>query len=570
MRNRTKLRDLQIKHVTFSGGEIPWNLNIFLYKGGAATHRRLVHAAVESGKLGPELPERVELTERIHEFICGKAAGGEPRGTTGGRFNSLRSFFKFVDQDSLFLTIKTFEDCYLKWTASLLYRVRLKGADWKSSNALAYRTANGYASTVGTILNAVLNRATGIKAHSGLRYKNPRKTAVGVQAEKQSLSDTFSFGHMLQDICDALTIDVISTSPLPLEIKLRNGKSLLLGSPMQDNGATSNSLLTRSRAALVNIRIETELAMFIAQTAINTTQATHSTFRNFFYVSHLDGYQVKDYKARRGGTVLFEIFKEYKAHFERYLTWRRHFFPRSSLLFPFIKQIGSSENYLFTAERLRKICSDLDLPFIGPRKLRNTRVNWLLRESGSPDLTAEMAQHTKETLFRAYHRPSLQRAISESHNFWTEYNPHSDEARFALANEISKAQAAAGPGNCAGAPKKSFNAPPDAPDPDCLKKSGCIWCDAHRDVDTFEYVWSLATFRHLKLIEIAKASLFIQKTEKPLTARLTLEKIDSRLAWFESSSVTRNEWATNARELINAGEYHPDYANLIDFLEGRK
>lgn len=72
------------------------------------------------------------------------------------------------------------------------------------------------------------------------------------------------------------------------------------------------------------------------------------------------------------------------------------------------------------------------------------------------------------------------------------------------------------------------------------------------------------------MIEISKATLYIQKADKPVAARLTLEKIDSRLKWFEDSNKTRKEWVDEANVLVGAGEYHPDYGDLIDFLEGRR
>jgi integrase len=155
-------------------------------------------------------------------------------------------------------------------------------------------------------------------------------------------------------------------------------------------------------------------------------------------MSHLDGYQVKEYKARRGGTVLFEIFSEYKPHFERYLAWRRQLFPHSNRLFPFIGIRGRRPDRVVDSHRLREACKGLGLPFVSPRALRNTRVNWLLRMTGDPDLTAEMAQHTKRTLLEVYERPSLQRAMVEVTRFWSEFDPH-------LARTLAIA-----PGSCAG------------------------------------------------------------------------------------------------------------------------
>lgn len=77
---------------------------------------------------------------------------------------------------------------------------------------------------------------------------------------------------------------------------------------------------------------------------------------SFTYVSHTNGYQVKDRKHRRGGEVLFEIYADYKPHFERYLAWRRELFPDSELMFPFVHIFGGSERNSPCFDRIRGVC----------------------------------------------------------------------------------------------------------------------------------------------------------------------------------------------------------------------
>ena len=52
----------------------------------------------------------------------------------------------------------------------------------------------------------------------------------------------------------------------------------------------------RTRFPIVNLRIESELLMFIAQTGMNLQQAHTLRVEQFHYTSHLDGYQVRTYK----------------------------------------------------------------------------------------------------------------------------------------------------------------------------------------------------------------------------------------------------------------------------------
>src|SRR3546814_1685373 len=85
--------------------------------------------------------------------------------------------------------------------------------------------------------------------------------------------------------------------------------------------------------------------MFISQTGMNLAQAHNIKVGDFHYSSYLDGYQVRRrYKARRHGDVEFYIYEDYRAHFERYLEWRRAIFPDDSdgLMFPLVRVGGRS------------------------------------------------------------------------------------------------------------------------------------------------------------------------------------------------------------------------------------
>ena len=134
---------------------------------------------------------------------------------------------------------------------------------------------------------------------------------------------------------------------------------------------------------------------------------------------------MRDYKERRKGEVLFEIFAEYKTIFNAYLGWRDAVFGATTdRLFPFIRFHGALASTPPDFKRFRDdVCARTGIPFVGPQMLRNTRVNWLLRQSRDAELTAEQAQHTKQTLLRVYEKPSLQVAQVEVIQFWQKNDP---------------------------------------------------------------------------------------------------------------------------------------------------
>lgn len=559
MLDRLRVPDLTFPDVEFGTNETPWDLAILLYRGGAAARADSVETLITSSALGAPDFERLELVSELHAEINTALAGGNSRDTAADQIKILRMLFSFADDASLPLTLAAVTETYCAWSDFLLHRTRLKRKPSKkaslSNRPLTMRSAYNYAAVVGTLLDRVLQRHTRIIELTRLRWKSRRKSAVGVQAEKQNLEDTFAFGHMLQDICDRLPRSVVLSAQLPFEIKLRNGESFTPSSTRPLPPGTDVDANVGGRHFLVNLRIEAELMMFIGQTGMNAAQASCLTLRRFSYTSHNDGYEVSEYKRRANRKVLFEIFKEYKSHFERYLEWRRTLFPESNvLLFPFIR-FDSRQDVRFDAARLRVICCKLNRRFVGPRQLRNTRVNWLLRRTGDPETTAETNQHAKRTLLHIYHRPSLQRAMVQSARFWAVVDPH-----------LTKTESVA-PGECAGTPKEEPEIAKKAPKPDCARKSGCLWCDDHRDIDSFEYVWALASFAQLKLYELTKVDLRALGEDVP-PAQLVVDRIQEKLEWFEQSTEVHREWVAEARARIAEGWYHPDFEVELAEQEG--
>jgi hypothetical protein len=559
MRDKNQLPDLTFPDIEFGELETPWNLNVLLYKGGATAHADLVQQLIVSGALGGPQLDRLELVQKLYTEINLAFNSGGARASALGHVIVLRHFFGFVDRTRLPLTLESVTDAYCAWADSLFLRTRLKQSRRAKKlhpdrKALSMTSAFAYGCSVGTLLNRVLERHSNILELTPLKCPKRRKTAIGVQAEKQNLSDTFAFGHLLEDICDGLTVRTIREASLPIQITLRSGKTITRY--RQGGGqAVSKHAPAPVRLTLANLRTEAELLMFIGQTGMNLEQAANLELRNFFYISHLDGYQVKEHKARRGGVVLFEIFTDYKPHFERFLAWRRELFPHSNLLFPLIRYDGGRPDAHPAPHRIRAVCRALSIPFVSPRALRNTRVNWLLRMTGDPDLTAEMAQHTKQTLLAVYERPSLQRAMVEVTRFWSEFDPH-------LAGTLAVA-----PGTCAGSARQISDTPKEAPKPDCMRTSGCLWCESHRDVDSFDYVWALVTFKYLKTIELSRVRVPKVHEEAP-PSKLVIARLHEKVMWFDQSNETRHGWVIEAQTRVAEGDFHPEFRDEIAELEG--
>ena len=195
---------------------------------------------------------------------------------------------------------------------------------------------------------------------------------------------------------------------------------------------------------------------------------------------------------------------------------------------------------------------ECEIPWIPPATLRNTRVNWLLRRSGDESQTAEMGQHAVKTLQDRYERPSQHLAATEITNFWNANDPIK---RQNLKNSLIASQ-------CDATPEATPDKPLSVAEPDCVIPSGCLWCRHLRDVDSFDYVWSLVSFRYLKSLESADV---VSKEKFP--SDLVIDRVTEKVRWFQDSSEERASWVEEAQSRIEEGDFHPNWAGLIEFLE---
>lgn len=563
------LPDLTFPDVEFGARETPWDLRCLLYKGGAGANARKVGGMIDAGKLSKPLVGRIELVRQIHEVIANTLGRGGRRTTASGQISKLRHFFRWADETGNPLDLESVADSYLHWTDTLLHRVRV-------GKGLSEKTAYDSGSVVGWVLDRVLERSKPIVKATRLRKPRVGTRLVGVKADKQNLEDTFAFGHLLLDIADGLGLEAI-WGPLPVRIPLRNGKvleewsglkrpeTLKPPNPRYLRQAKRWAKISvkvradyeadrtlRTRWPLVNLRIEAEMHMLLGQPAVNLAQVHQLRMDQWKFKPSIHGYEVRTYKHRRWGAVVFEIHSEYRKVFQAYLEWRKAVFPNDpdGLVFPLIKDGRHSENRPRFV-MLRRRCRRTGIKYIPPGRLRNTNVNWMLRRTNDPDLTAEEKQHATKTLIGIYETPSLQRAIAQIKGFWAKHDP---------------AQAAAGPGSCIGkGPEPIHDIPATATKPDCQTPAGCLFCVNQRDIDSFEHIWSLASYRLLKSHELAAYRQPESKKTLPThPAELAIERLTAKLAYIRSSSIKRETWVQEALLRIEEGRFHPDWAGMIE------
>lgn len=556
--------DLIFPTVDFGSKENPWNFAIFLYKGGSSLAINKFNKALNENKLGEPLLERLVLIAKLHDEVNADLVSGKSKETIKTLYYKLKDLFSWLDNNKEYVTLENIEKLYFEWCDHLSYRQRILK---EISHLYFYNSAL----TIGTILDRVLNSNYSIFKKTGISQPSDHKKFDKSASSKLLLKDTISFGQILIQISHQLTTEKINGDlPVSLSIndkeltiwldfrepnhrprnRARTPKELMQMEEARKNMGDEKSYL--KRVPLVNMRIETELLLFIAQTGMNLEQARNLELDDFIYTSHLDGYQVKAYKARRSGNVLFEIFKEYREHFEQYLKWRKEWFANKNndLLFPFI-----SEDKVLAAptfHRIKKFTKKYDLAFVNPSLLRKARVNWMLRTNLSPQQVADSAQHDIKTLFRAYDMPNPQLAMIEI-------------AQFHKLND--KIIPAAAPGACASQVPISIKIVKDlSPEPDCINSSGCLFCKNHRDIDSEDHIWSLASYRYLKSIELASfKNNHLKDIKNPI--EIVIERITEKLNYFKNSNEERKKWLIEVLNKIEEGDYHMMWDGLIQLQE---
>lgn len=570
--------DLCVRHTKVPEQSYMYDLGRFLYVGAAGIDARWF-AKKHYTEFGAPQKDRLKLLEAIKEQFETDLISGASLQTIRTRISTLSMFFQFIDRNRLCCSLEKVESTFLSYSEYLFQEVNKKPAHLKKA------TAYGYASHISTTLGRILDIPEAVSLIKRTRLKLPAsaKKALSKGAEKQNLHDTFRLGRFLVEVSGRITVESVY-EPLPLMIPISTGigdvqqvrigcgtrelpdnhwfyskprdqwdsNELMLGKRMEQLRQSVNTIDGSQRWQLINLRVMAEFLIFVAQTGMNKTQAEEMKREGFKFKSLGDSWEVKGFKRRRGGEVSFKIYKSYKPYFQKYRLFLNHFFPDSDDLFP-VMLFGKCLTTTFQRfQMLKRVLKENGIPWIPPNALRNTRVNWLLRRSGDEDLSADMAQHTREVLRDKYELPSQQRTAVEITRFWMKHDPIKQ-------GELRGSVIA---GRCNGKPEALDSKPPNVVEPNCISPSGCLWCKHFRDVDTQDYVWSLMSMRYLKILEASKIS-----TSETTPADLVVGRLSDKIDWFRKSTRNRTEWVEEAELRIEEGHFHPNWSAIIEFLE---
>lgn len=569
--------DLTFPDLSFGTHQIPWDLQILLYQGAASLPRKEAMDMIHEIELDPPEKDRLLLVCAFHEAIDTLIKKGRSKALIISNLEVLHRFYAWADDKREVLIRENVVDIFKAWSEYQIFRSQVKK---DVSEMHAYRQVTKIANLLAAALKIPGSRpGAHLLLQTRMRKPNSRKRVLSTQADKQNLRKTFEFGNALKIICDKLDVTTVR-GPLPILIEVDSDKTILLAgnlldpymdvNSIKDNTVRRNAVRARApmsddeslfdkhkRSGIVNLRIESELLIFIAQTGMNSAQAANIQREDYRWKSNGDDLDVfRVYKGRRSGEAVFRCFKSYKEHLQRYLQWLDDtgLSEFDGRLFPLqnrgIIPAKDSKIRFYTARGAFKRAG---IEFFGPQDLRKTRVNWLLRRSNDLNLTAEQMAHDKAVLLRDYERPHHQKASIEILNFHKAVDPSFIPP---------------GPGLCTDNGHKPL--PIDgisekAPRPDCISPEGCLFCSKHRDIMNADYCWKLASHARIKSLETNLYKPSENKETHP--AYYVIERINQKLDAIASGNEVRAIWVKDAKDAVRSGRYHPNWIGHIQLLE---
>lgn len=517
-----------------------------LCKGGFSYPYNKFRKAFDSGEYGAPDAARLKLVKKLHRSVARKLEGGCAISGIENDLEALFNLFRFADENDFSISAGSMGVVIQKWT-DYLYAEVVKG------EFCSYRTGRVISIAIALFPKDLIDPLQ-LKKLAGLsRFDSSRK-----KKRKSSVNEGLVLDYCsdLLALIEGLTIDRM-LQEIPIYIYFGSygfwaGLGLQLKTPFEPvktpskrhlRASVSREMLLYKRYYLVNLRFQAELSYFIAQTGMNLTQAVSLTTGDYRFQTWKGGYEVRKYKGRRRGEVLFTVHSEYMPHFKRYLEFRKEINLDLSRdeLFPTNVRLANSAIEGKHLLSLQTALTRIHRVYVPPTELRKSKSNWLLNRGVPRQLVADVMQHTVETLEQNYAEPNILTARRE----WSGF--------FSLLENVDPALA---PGSCIKIPGKIESSHNTSLVPDCRNVAACFFCTSYSGVVSLDYAWALLSYRYLKIIESVNlkniASLpAVQQQYDSLIAR-----IDEIISAFSKLNETSKGYMELARQRILEENYH--------------
>ena len=312
------LPDLVVAHERITDKKTPfWNLRGLIYQCGVQVLNTKNTSLSDFSKL-PLVANRIWLIESIINYFEECLEIGFSEQTIRTHIYRVRRFISFCEESNLTLdTVEAVQTAYFFYAEDLYLQLQRKDG-CKNGYSLAVHT--------GTILSiATVN----IRIHvNNTRLKKPKKSprALSREADKANLTNSSKIACLIYDISENFDSNTLVENKFPIFVKIRSslidaGKLNMTPQVIDAKRILNKSLVfphSQTKNAF-NLKVSSECLFFLAMTTCNPQSAFNLKREEFSFKPLGETYQVRIYKHRRQGEILFTIPKVYRAKFERYL-----------------------------------------------------------------------------------------------------------------------------------------------------------------------------------------------------------------------------------------------------------
>jgi hypothetical protein len=543
-----KLPDLTIKHRRIENSDsIIWNLTPMIYKSGIQRNKRK-KTTLEETDHSPLISEsNLDVVKKLKIHAEGIIESGGSVKTISNSISDLKRIFYYADKSGKTLnSVDSIRKTLFAYSEHQFTRATLK--------KIKYSSAYSSLLTTSSFLNGVFENLNFDINQTRLKKEKHSRRALSRNAETVMLSSA----ARLANFCFELTLNfdplTLRLGSLPILVEVNNQK-INLTPPRKRSIIVDKDFVHTEAYLAFNFRVSAEVLIFLAMTGQNQAPTYNLKRSKFDYKPLGEKYEIREYKNRRGGEVLFKIPKPYKPYFESYLAFLDEYAPDSEWLFSYLEKYkGFRKKRDSDTNNFNSLCLRYDIPWVKPSAFRSLGENILLRLSSDEQTSADYANHTISIFRQSYEFPSLQRAMVEVGRFWNKNDPLTHgRPTVSLFNSP-----------CNGVPVPIKDATDKLPLPDCINPTGCIGCLHYRDEESLDYVWGLRSFKYLKTIE---SSSHRTKDLKP--SNIAIDWANLKINWFKNSKTPEHrEWFDEAEMRIQEGDYHPNWNRKIEKYEG--
>lgn len=545
---KNKLPDLTIKHHRILNPDsVKWDLTPMMFVDGTQISRNSKRNYFDLLKKLPlKNKAHIEVIKKIKDHAEGLIESGKSEESVNNSIKWLYTLFKYLDiNQKPFDTVNNIRQALFDYSEHQFMRA--------SINEIKQHSAYCSVCCLTWFLNGIFEDLVFNMNETRLKLERRSRRALSRSAEKVILSDAAKLANFCFELTQNFDPSSLTSGSLPILTTVNNQKINLTSARTHPIDVDKDFVHTEAYLAF-NFRVIAEVFIFLGMTIQNQAPSYNLKRSKFHYRPLGEKYEVREFKARRGGEILFKIPKAYKPHFENYLIFLDEYAPESEWVFPYLEKykgfIKRTDKNIY---KIKSLLSKNNIPWVKPSAFRSIGENILLRLASDEQLAADYANHAVATFRQSYEFPSLQRAMVQVTRFWEKSDPLT----------LGKPTVSLFNSPCNGMPVPIADATNKLPKPDCINPTGCIGCLHYRDEDSFDYVWGLISFKFLKTIE---SSSHNTKELKP--SNIAIDWINLKINWFKNSeTITHQEWVEEAEMKIEEGDYHPSWSTKIEKYE---